>query len=61
MMVFGLAPAIAPVLGGWLQVSFGWRSVFWFLSAFGILMCWPCTARCRKAWRSKTAIPSTWA
>jgi len=38
MMVFGLAPAIAPVLGGWLQVSFGWRSVFWFLSAFGVLM-----------------------
>lgn len=38
MMVFGLAPAIAPVLGGWLQVSFGWRSVFWFLSAFGLLM-----------------------
>jgi DHA1 family bicyclomycin/chloramphenicol resistance-like MFS transporter len=38
MMVFGLAPAIAPILGGWLQVSLGWRSVFWFLSAFGILM-----------------------
>ena len=38
MMVFGLAPAIAPVLGGWLQVSFGWRSVFWFLAAFGIMM-----------------------
>jgi DHA1 family bicyclomycin/chloramphenicol resistance-like MFS transporter len=38
MMVFGLAPAIAPVLGGWLQVSLGWRSIFWFLSAFGLLM-----------------------
>ncbi|TFW16912.1 multidrug effflux MFS transporter [Duganella callida] len=38
MMVFGLAPAIAPVLGGWLQVSFGWRSIFWFLSAFGLVM-----------------------
>ncbi|CDG82440.1 multidrug effflux MFS transporter [Janthinobacterium agaricidamnosum] len=38
MMVFGLAPAIAPILGGWLQVSFGWRSVFWFLTAFGIIM-----------------------
>ena len=38
MMVFGLAPAIAPVLGGWLQVTFGWRSVFWFLCAFAILM-----------------------
>ncbi|NRR34307.1 multidrug effflux MFS transporter [Oxalobacteraceae bacterium] len=38
MMVFGLAPAIAPVLGGWLQVSFGWRSIFWFLAAFAVLM-----------------------
>lgn len=38
MMVFGLAPAIAPVLGGWLHVSFGWRSVFLFLAAFGVLM-----------------------
>jgi len=38
MMVFGLAPAIAPILGGWLQVSLGWRSVFWFLAGFGTLM-----------------------
>jgi DHA1 family bicyclomycin/chloramphenicol resistance-like MFS transporter len=38
MMVFGLAPAIAPILGGWLQVSYGWRSIFWFLAAFGIVM-----------------------
>lgn len=38
MMVFGLAPAIAPILGGWLQVSYGWRSIFWFLTAFGVLM-----------------------
>ena len=42
MMVFGLAPAIAPVLGGWLHVSFGWRSTFVFLAIFGtamILLC----------------------
>ncbi|MES2148879.1 MAG: multidrug effflux MFS transporter [Pseudomonadota bacterium] len=38
MMVFGLAPAIAPVLGGWLHVTFGWRSTFVFLAAFGSLM-----------------------
>ncbi|MGO4377289.1 multidrug effflux MFS transporter [Pseudoduganella sp. RAF19] len=38
MMVFGLAPAIAPILGGWLQVSFGWRSIFWFLTTFGVVM-----------------------
>ncbi len=30
-MMFALAPAIAPVIGGWLQVAFGWRSVFAFL------------------------------
>lgn len=43
MMVFGLAPAIAPILGGALQVAFGWRSTFVFLTAFGalmILLCW---------------------
>ncbi|HEX8478824.1 MAG TPA: multidrug effflux MFS transporter [Telluria sp.] len=43
MMVFGLAPAIAPILGGWLQVAFGWRSTFVFLAAFGalmVLLCW---------------------
>jgi len=35
MMLFALAPALAPVLGGWLHDHFGWRSVFWFLSVFG--------------------------
>jgi DHA1 family bicyclomycin/chloramphenicol resistance-like MFS transporter len=38
MMVFGLAPAVAPVLGGWLHVHFGWRSTFVFLFGFGTLM-----------------------
>jgi MFS transporter, DHA1 family, multidrug resistance protein len=38
MMVFGLAPAIAPVLGGFLHVHFGWRSTFTFLAAFGAAM-----------------------
>ncbi|MFN4324295.1 MAG: multidrug effflux MFS transporter [Azonexus sp.] len=30
-MMFALAPAIAPVIGGWLQTLFGWRAVFAFL------------------------------
>jgi DHA1 family bicyclomycin/chloramphenicol resistance-like MFS transporter len=42
MMVFGLAPAIAPILGGWLHVAFGWRSVFLFLGAFGLFMLITC-------------------
>ncbi|HSD97339.1 MAG TPA: MFS transporter, partial [Sulfuricaulis sp.] len=28
MLIFALAPAIAPVIGGWLHDAFGWRSVF---------------------------------
>lgn len=43
MFCFGLAPAIAPVFGGWLQAHGGWRSTFFFLSAFGValaLLCW---------------------
>lgn len=42
-MMFALAPAIAPVIGGWLQVAFGWRSVFAFLvllTAALWLACW---------------------
>lgn len=38
-LTFALAPAIAPVLGGWLQTVFGWRSVFVFLVLFAGV-CW---------------------
>ena len=38
MLLFALSPAIAPILGGWLHDYFGWRSVFWFLSAFGSML-----------------------
>jgi DHA1 family bicyclomycin/chloramphenicol resistance-like MFS transporter len=37
-LFFGLAPAIAPIIGGWLFVALGWRSVFWFLAAVGLLL-----------------------
>lgn len=42
-MMFALAPAVAPVIGGWLQTLFGWRSVFVFLVLFSVLLgaaCW---------------------
>jgi len=35
---FGVAPAIAPVLGGVLFVHLGWHSVFWLLVAIGLLL-----------------------
>jgi DHA1 family bicyclomycin/chloramphenicol resistance-like MFS transporter len=35
MMLFAVAPAIAPIIGGWLHDLFGWRSVFYFLALYG--------------------------
>ena len=37
-LFFGLAPAVAPVIGGWLFSEMGWRSVFWFLAVVGALL-----------------------
>jgi len=37
-LFFGLAPAVAPVIGGWLFASLGWRSIFWFLTAVGAVL-----------------------
>jgi DHA1 family bicyclomycin/chloramphenicol resistance-like MFS transporter len=38
MMVFGLAPAVAPVIGGYITTHASWRAVFAFLMAFALLM-----------------------
>jgi DHA1 family bicyclomycin/chloramphenicol resistance-like MFS transporter len=37
-LFFGLAPAVAPVIGGWLFVGLGWRAIFWFLTLVGALL-----------------------
>ncbi len=34
-MTFAIAPAVAPIIGGWLHAGWGWRSVFWFLALIG--------------------------
>lgn len=38
MLTFSAAPAVAPIVGGWLHQLFGWRSIFWFLFALGVLL-----------------------
>ncbi|PFG18055.1 DHA1 family bicyclomycin/chloramphenicol resistance-like MFS transporter [Propionicimonas paludicola] len=35
-MIFALAPALAPVIGGLLLGVGNWRLIFWFLAAFGV-------------------------
>ena len=35
---FGVAPAIAPMVGGWLYIHAGWHSIFWFLTLVGVAL-----------------------
>jgi len=37
MMVFAVAPAFAPIVGGYLQSAFDWQSIFWFLTGYAVL------------------------
>jgi DHA1 family bicyclomycin/chloramphenicol resistance-like MFS transporter len=35
-LVFGIAPAVAPVIGGALLNLLGWRAIFWLMLAFAV-------------------------
>jgi DHA1 family bicyclomycin/chloramphenicol resistance-like MFS transporter len=35
---FGVAPAVAPIVGGWLYVHTDWHSIFWFLTGVGAVL-----------------------
>lgn len=37
-MIFGLAPALAPVVGGWLLLVGDWRLIYWFLTLLGVVL-----------------------
>lgn len=42
-MVFAIAPALGPILGGWIVSLFNWRSIFLFLFGYTALLliyCW---------------------
>ena len=57
-LVFGVAPALAPVIGGALLNLFGWRAIFWVMLAFttgvvrlGVRSAFPRRCRARSASR----------
>jgi len=35
---FGIAPAVAPLIGGWLYAHVGWHAIFWLLVVLGVLL-----------------------
>lgn len=44
-MIFSIAPAIAPILGGWIVKLLDWRSIFLFLFIYTALLLWVCWKR----------------
>ncbi len=38
MLISGVAPIIAPTIGGWLLTVFNWKSIFYFLSFFSSIL-----------------------
>lgn len=38
MLVMGLAPILAPLIGGFVLVTQGWRAIFWVLVGFGLVV-----------------------
>jgi DHA1 family bicyclomycin/chloramphenicol resistance-like MFS transporter len=41
-LFFGIAPAVAPVVGGVVYALADWRAVFWFLALYGAGLWWLC-------------------
>lgn len=49
--LFGLAPVVAPILGGWLEVTSGWRSIFYLMFGFAVLLSLACV------WKLPESLP----
>jgi DHA1 family bicyclomycin/chloramphenicol resistance-like MFS transporter len=43
-MIFGIAPAIAPIVGGWVVALARWPMIFWLLAAFAAALWLVCLA-----------------
>ncbi len=59
MPFIGISPALAPLLGGWVTLAFGWRLVFVLLLGFALLLSMVTLfgfAETRGAARGKTAV-----
>jgi DHA1 family bicyclomycin/chloramphenicol resistance-like MFS transporter len=43
-MIFGIAPAVAPIVGGWVIGFAAWPMIFWLLAAFALALWAACLA-----------------
>lgn len=57
MLVMGLAPVLAPTLGGWIVLFLGWRAVFFFLAGFSLLCLLAAWLSLRETHDTRAAMP----
>ncbi|HVB89201.1 MAG TPA: multidrug effflux MFS transporter, partial [Beijerinckiaceae bacterium] len=55
--IMGISPILAPVAGGLLQVSFGWRSSFAVVAALGLLLAAACASLLPETIRARQSGP----
>jgi DHA1 family bicyclomycin/chloramphenicol resistance-like MFS transporter len=55
MLIMGLAPILAPLLGGALLTLGGWRLNFWFMAGFGVLLGFATLLRMQESRSAETA------
>ena len=52
VLVLGVSPVIAPLIGSYLLVWFGWNSAFVVQACWACFASWECTSACRNRWRT---------
>lgn len=59
-MIFGVAPAIAPIIGGWI-IAFGhWSMIFWFIAGFSFLLWMTSLAWLPETHAPEHRVPLSW-
>lgn len=52
-VVVALVPAVAPIIGGYLNLLWSWRSIFFFVAAYGAVLVMTCALRLPETIRSR--------
>lgn len=59
MLIMGLAPILAPILGSALLALGGWQWNFWFMTAFGVAICIAALVRLKETRSEATALQAS--
>lgn len=57
IMIFSIAPAIAPIIGGWIVTYASWRAIFLLLCGYSALLFWYCYRRLPETLPSEKRTP----